>query len=49
MSNNAKKHIVYEQKQMKMLSDEEVQQCLNVYNHNYGRWAYNGLKNIKTL
>lgn len=49
MSNNTKKHIVYKQKQMKMLSDEEVQQCLNVYNHNYGRWAYNGLKNVKTL
>lgn len=49
MPNHAKNHIIYEQKQMKMLSDDEVTQCLSVYNHNYGRWAYDKIKNIKRL
>ncbi len=39
MLNTLKYHIVYEQKQMKMLSDEEVNQCICVYNKNYGRWC----------
>lgn len=49
MYDNLNRNIIYEQKTMKLLSEDEVCQCLEVYGKNYGRWAYNGLKSINRL